>query len=180
VAADDLTIRPAVPGDAAALAEFAERTFRDAFAADNDPDDMDAYCSTAFGLDRQRAQIADPAIDTIVAIDGRGDMAAYVQLRPGRPADGIAPDPIELWRFYVDAAHHGLGLAHQMMAATLEAATKRGAKTVWLGVWERNVRAQRFYRKVAFADIGAHTFTLGRDRQTDRIMALDLTTLERS
>ena len=42
---------------------------------------------------------------------------------------------------------------------------------MWLGVWERNFRAQKFYRKYGFVDIGAHTFTLGRDHQTDLLMA---------
>jgi hypothetical protein len=37
-----VSIRPAVPGDAEALAALGEQTFRDAFAADNDPADTDA------------------------------------------------------------------------------------------------------------------------------------------
>jgi diamine N-acetyltransferase len=164
-------IRRAGPDDAADLAALAEKTFRDAFAAENDPGDMDEYCRTAFGAEIQRAQIADPQIDTLVAIHPQGHMSGYVQLRPGPPAEGLAPDPIELWRFYVDATHHGRGLAHQMMDATLDAAAKRGAKTLWLGVWEHNLRAQKFYRKFGFADIGSHTFSLGRDLQTDRLMA---------
>lgn len=110
----------------------------------------------------------------MVAVDPQGHLSAYAQLRPGSPPQGTASDAIELWRFYVDAAHHGRGLAHQLMDATLDAAAKRGAKTIWLGVWEQNVRAQQFYRKFGFDDIGWQTFTLGRDRQSDRLMARPL------
>jgi ribosomal protein S18 acetylase RimI-like enzyme len=172
---EQVTIRRARADDAAALAELAERTFRDAFAADNDPADMADYCVTAFGPGQQRAQIADPEIDTLVVIDAHDRMVGYVQLRPGQPVEGEAPEPIELWRFYVDAAHHGRGIAQQMMDATLEAAAKRRAKTLWLGVWERNFRAQAFYRKYQFVEIGSHTFTLGHDRQTDLLMARPIT-----
>ena len=60
------------------------------------------------------------------------------------------------------------------MTSVRDAAAARGAQTMWLGVWERNFRAQKFYRKFSFADIGTHTFVLGHDRQTDLLMALDL------
>jgi diamine N-acetyltransferase len=164
-------IRPATSEDAEALTALAEKTFRDAFAADNDPGDMDEYCRNSFSPAIQRQQIADPLIVTLVAIDPQGHMAAFAQLRPGSPAHGRAPDPVELWRFYVDAAYHGRGLAQQLMDATLDAAAQRGARTIWLGVWEHNGRAQNFYRKSGFADIGSHSFTLGSDPQTDRLMA---------
>ena len=169
-----VVIRRATVDDAVALTALAEKTFREAFAADNDPGDMDDYCKVSFVPDLQRAQIVDPQIDTLVAFNVEGTMTAYAQLRPGSPAEGDAPEPVELWRFYVDAAHHGRGLAHQLMVSVLEAAAARGARTMWLGVWERNFRAQKFYRKFGFADIGTHTFVLGDDRQTDLLMALNL------
>ena len=169
--ADDLTIRRAVAEDAAALAALAEQTFRATFEADNNAGDMDAYCATAFSPERQRAQIADPTIDTIVVADRDGALVAYVQLRPGLPTDIDLPGPIELWRFYLTSALHGRGVAQPLMEASLDAARVRGAITLWLGVWERNFRARAFYRKCGFTDVGAHTFVLGSDRQTDLIMA---------
>jgi ribosomal protein S18 acetylase RimI-like enzyme len=168
-----VTIRRAVPADAVALAALAEQTFRAAFAADNNPDDMDAYCATAFSAVVQGAQVADPTIDTLVVADD-GHLVAYAQLRPGAPPGVDVHGPTELWRFYVDPALHGRGVAPQLMTAALEAARARHAATLWLGVWERNYRAQAFYRKYGFTDIGAHTFVLGTDRQTDLIMARSL------
>jgi ribosomal protein S18 acetylase RimI-like enzyme len=71
----------------------------------------------------------------------------------------------------VDKVHHGRGIAHQLMDAVIDAAHKRGAGTLWLGVWERNTRAQAFYGKFGFVVVGSHTFMLGTDVQTDRLMA---------
>jgi ribosomal protein S18 acetylase RimI-like enzyme len=165
-----LLIRRAVAADATALARLAEDTFRTTFAADNTPDDMALHCATEYGPEIQGGQIADSSIDTLVATDEDGSLIAYAQIRPGAPATVTTPAPIELWRFYVDPLQHGRGLAQRMMDAVVDAARARGARTLWLGVWERNVRAQKFYRKCGFIEIGTQTFVLGRDPQTDLVM----------
>lgn len=168
-------IRLAVPADAAALAALAERTFRDTYAADNTPADMAAYVAQAYSPAHQARELADPAITTLVAAGPTGEFMAYAQVRRGAaPASVTGPAPVELWRFYVDRVHHGQGLAHQLMAAVLETAARRGAATLWLGVWERNARALAFYRKHGFVEVGAHTFVLGADQQADRLMARPL------
>jgi ribosomal protein S18 acetylase RimI-like enzyme len=41
---------------------------------------------------------------------------------------------------------------------------------MWLGVWEYNPRAQRFYEKNGFRIVGKHVFQLGTDPQTDLLM----------
>jgi ribosomal protein S18 acetylase RimI-like enzyme len=153
------------------VASFAERAFRDAFTADNRREDIDAYCEVALTSDLQRQYIADETMDTLLIEDSAGHLVGYAQLRPGSPPEVTSDAPLELWRFYVDRHHHGRGIAQQLMQAVLAAAATRGARSVWLGVWERNHRALAFYRKSGFVDIGSHTFVLGSDVQTDRLMA---------
>ena len=84
-------------------------------------------------------------------------------------------EPIELLRFYIDRAWHGRGLAGELMDATVAAAAERGARTVFLAVWERNLRAIAFYAKRGFRDVGSRPFQLGSDLQTDRIMVTPAT-----
>jgi ribosomal protein S18 acetylase RimI-like enzyme len=60
------------------------------------------------------------------------------------------------------------------MAAVDHTARAGGARTLWLGVWERNHRALAYYRKAGFTDIGAHEFYLGHDLQVDRLMSRPL------
>ena len=57
------------------------------------------------------------------------------------------------------------------MTACVYEARRRGAQTIWLGVFERNAKARRFYEKMGFREVGAQTFTLGTDAQNDRIVA---------
>ena len=171
-------IRLAVPSDAAALAELGARTFRDAFDADNTPEDMALYLASSYGPDLQSAELRNAGIVTLLA-EGESRLAGYAQLREGPAPDCVdGPRPIELWRFYVDRAWQGRGVAQMLMAATIEAAAARGAGTLWLSVWERNPRAQAFYRRSGFEDRGEKAFILGTDRQTDRVMALALSPRE--
>jgi diamine N-acetyltransferase len=169
-----VTVRLGTPADAAALAELAAATFRDAFGADNRPEDLALHLTRSYGIAQQTAELSDPAITTLLAfVDGA--LAGYAQLRPGRaPACVTASHPIELWRFYVARDWHGRGLAQKLMADVVAAARGRNSGVLWLGVWERNPRAQAFYKKSGFVAVGSQTFLVGTDEQTDRVMELIL------
>ncbi len=149
-----LTIRRARPADAAGLAELAERTFRETYAAHNTAEDMESYVAGHFGADRQAAELRNAARLTLVAEeDGRA--AGYVQLARGEVPPSVAgAAPMEVTRFYVERPWHGRGVAQRLMAAAEAAAAAEGARTLWLGVWERNERAIAFYRKCGFRDVG--------------------------
>jgi diamine N-acetyltransferase len=170
-----LDVHDAVDGDAPVLAALAARTFFEAFAADNNPDDMRAHLASAYTPALQLAQIRDPSIDTLLVRIDTGAPIGYAQLRAGQIANGVpAQGSIELWRFYVDMPWHGRGIAHTLMDAAKARARQRGASTLWLGVWERNARAQAFYRKHGFRKVGNHIFVVGSDPQTDDVMLCDL------
>jgi GNAT superfamily N-acetyltransferase len=167
-----VTIRPAAPADATALAAFGERTFREAFGPDNRPEDVDVYVSATYSAERQGEEIADPGRITFVG-ESDGALAAFAQLRSDgeAPSCVTGPAPIELLRFYVGRPWQGRGVSHELMDAVINEARSRGARTLWLGVWERNPRAIAFYGKHGFRDVGCQPFKLGGDDQTDRVMA---------
>lgn len=165
-----MSIRVGGPADASELAALAERTFRETFAADNTAADMAEHCGASYSTAIQARELADPRLDTLVCERDR-HLIAYAQLRPGAAPGVTGVAPIELWRFYVDAPYHGRGVAQQLMVEVFNVARTRAADTLWLGVWERNLRAQAFYRKAGFIDVGAHEFRVGQDIQIDRVMA---------
>lgn len=166
----NVVIRAGLASDAPALAELAARTFHETFAADNRPEDMALHIARAYGTTQQGRELGDPAIDTLLA-EVAGQLAGYAQLREGaHPACVEGDAPVELWRFYVARAWHGRGVAQALMRAAEAAARKRGGRTLWLGVWERNERAKAFYEKTGFTDVGSQSFLLGTDPQTDRIL----------
>jgi GNAT superfamily N-acetyltransferase len=169
-----VVVRPAGTADAAWLAALAERTFRETYSAENTAENMERYVREHFGPARQEAELRDPRMSTLVAeVDGRA--AGYAQLTQSEPPPSVTtPAPLEVVRFYVDRPWHGQGVAQTLMAAAVETARAAGARTLWLGVWERNERAIAFYRKSGFADVGTQTFVLGTDRQRDFVLAQTL------
>jgi ribosomal protein S18 acetylase RimI-like enzyme len=171
----DHELHDATPEDAARLAEFGARTFFESFAADNTPEDMRRHLEAAWAPPKQLAELRDPDIDTLVARNGAGEWLAFAQLRAGKVSDGVpAAGSIELWRFYVDKRWHGRGVAASLMAAAKQRAKKRGANTLWLGVWERNERAKAFYAKHGFGKVGSQVFVVGSDPQKDHVMLCQL------
>lgn len=169
-----MTIRRGEPRDAAVLAELARTTFHDAFAAANDATDMALHLQRAYGASQQTAELQDPKITTLL-VEQDGVVIAYAQIRDDHiPACVAGPAPLELWRFYVQRGWHGRGVAQALMDRVKAEARQRGARTLWLGVWERNDRARAFYAKSGFADAGEHVFLFGTDPQTDRVMTMAL------
>lgn len=166
-----LSLRDVTLDEAGPLAEFGARTFYESFADGNTADDMRKHLESAWNLDRQRAELGDPHIDTMVITDEAGRWLGFVQLRANKVSEGVpAQGSIELWRFYVDRAFHGRGVAAAMMEGAKQRARSRGATSMWLGVWERNERAKAFYAKHGFRQVGRQIFVVGSDPQTDHVM----------
>jgi len=129
-------------------------------ARHNTPENMERYVAEHFAPALQAAELADPGLMTLVA-EVAGQAAGYTQLGHGAaPACVTGADPLEVIRFYVDRPWHGQGLAQALMRAAADHARAAGARTLWLGVWERNPRAIAFYKKVGFVEVGTHTFVL--------------------
>ena|SRR6187402_588648 len=159
---------------AAELAQVMERTFRDTFGASTGEEHMAEHCRSSYGEAIQRAEILDPDITTVLCIDGDA-IAGFAQVRTGnRPSCVDASRPVELHRIYVESPWHGRGVAALLMQAALDDAARRGADGVWLGVWENNPRAIRFYAKFGFTEVGEHLFHVGSDAQRDLLMSRPL------
>jgi len=168
-------IRRATVADAGALTQFGARTFSETFAADNTAEDMRLHLESAWRPELQRAEILDETLDTLLACDEHGQLAGFAQIRAAQPPAGIATAaPVELKRFYVDKPWQGRGVARQLMDAVETQARAREASELWLGVWERNERAQAFYRKCGFRKVGTQIFVVGTDAQTDHVMLKEL------
>jgi ribosomal protein S18 acetylase RimI-like enzyme len=171
-------IRRALPADAAALAGFAARLFRETYGPAADPalsggsraEDVEAYVGPHFTPARQAAELADPALTTFVAVASNGAFAGYAQLRAPSPHPAAGPRGAELARLYVDPAWQGRGVADALMAAVTAAAREGGAPALWLAVLRRNARAVAFYHRHGFTPAGTSTFPMGAEVQHDWIM----------
>jgi ribosomal protein S18 acetylase RimI-like enzyme len=173
---EQIKIRKATPADAKPLTDLAYTTFWDAFAhhPKNAPEDLNHYMRQAFNLEQIAAELTDDnSIFLIAEIDGKP--AGYAKLIVESTEDGItATRPIELSRLYSHQEYLGKGVGQNLMDACFEHAKTHGHDIMWLGVWEYNPRAQAFYTKNGFREVGKHTFQLGSDPQTDLLMQREL------
>jgi diamine N-acetyltransferase len=171
-----ISIREATLDDAKPLTDLAYTTFWDAFAhhPKNAPDDLNHYMRQAFNIEQISDELADErSIFLIADIDSKP--AGYAKLIVDNIEPGIvATRPVELSRLYSHQEFLGQGVGQDLMAACFERAKLDERDVMWLGVWEYNPRAQRFYEKNGFRVVGQHTFVLGSDRQTDLLMQKNL------
>ena len=170
------SIRAATQQDAALLASLGERAFTETFAKDNNPEDLVAYLSQSFSLEKQTEELALPgSCFLILEIDGAP--AGFARLQDYASDSRLSESPrwsghpMELVRFYLLQAWTGRRLGDGLMQACLDQARAQGVDVLWLGVWEHNPRAIAFYQRWGFEKAGTHHFQLGQDLQTDWVMA---------
>jgi len=165
-----IAIRRATEADGTLLAEFGARTFREAFAAENTPENMQAYLRGAFSPDLQQAELAEQGSVFLVA-EVEGSTVGYAHLRGGEiPGRITGMRPVEIVRFYAANEWIGKGVGPALMLACLEEAARQGCDVIWLDVWSNNPRAISFYRKWGFRIVGTQPFRLGDEVQTDLLM----------
>jgi ribosomal protein S18 acetylase RimI-like enzyme len=159
-------IRRATPADAAVLAELAAATFPLASPPDTRREDNDAFIAANLSESRFREYLGDPGrILFLASMDGA--VVGYAMLVTGEPYDAeaaravVARPTVELSKIYVREEHHRSGVAGELMTASLGAAADIGARSVWLGVNQRNERANRFYEKQGFRVVGTKHFRVG-------------------
>ena len=169
-------IREAISADIDLLTDLAYTTFWDAFHdhPKNAPDDLAAYMAEAFSREQIERELADASNIFLIAEIG-GDAAGYAKLTVGATEEGISAErPVELNRLYSHQKFLGKGVGQALMDECLARASELDCDVMWLGVWEYNPRAQRFYEKNGFRYVGRHVFQLGSDPQIDLLMQRSL------
>jgi ribosomal protein S18 acetylase RimI-like enzyme len=171
----NVVIRPARLADAADLSVLMRRTFLAANSHCSTPENVEAFLGATYRPELQAHEIRDPDTLTLI-VEQDGQWAGFAQLRWGTlPPAELSPLPaVELGRIYLDAAFHGRGIAAQLVANLLAAASLRGSRSVWLSVWQEAAQAIRFYQKHGFKIVGRSVFMIGDDPKEDWVMAQTL------
>jgi ribosomal protein S18 acetylase RimI-like enzyme len=155
-------IRRATAADAETLVRIGIDTFRETFEGLYSQSDLETYLAQAYDLERTRADLADPGKASWL-VEADGQAIGYATVGPcGLPHDEVTPACGELKRIYVRKAWQGSGLAARLLDLTMAWLQREGPRTIWLGVWSENVKAQRFYAKHGFAKAGTYDFHVAR------------------
>ncbi|MBO9694863.1 MAG: GNAT family N-acetyltransferase [Sphingopyxis sp.] len=163
-------------GDAEAIAAFANRSFTHTFGHIYDPADLATFLASWNPPDRVRAQIASDDHAIAMVRDEAGAILGYIKMGPvdfELPADQPTDSAVELHQLYVADAAKGTGVAVALMDWGIAWARER-ASILYLTVFTENDRAQAFYRRYGFHDVGRNAFRVGNHIDEDRFFRLDL------
>jgi ribosomal protein S18 acetylase RimI-like enzyme len=169
-AMSSLQISDATLSDAAGIAHVGVAVFTSTFGYSMPAADLSTYLEETYSQSRINQDMANPNLHVIVARDG-DKVVGFAMLMEGTSEKCVAhlEVPMELQRLYVATEYHGCGLGSKLLARVQNMARDKGAKTMWLGVWEENHIAQKVYAKAGFETIGSHDFVMGECVQTDLI-----------
>ena len=168
--ADTPTIRRAGPGDAQALAAIGQATFVETFAHLYPPEDLATFLVEAHGVERARADLANPA-KAAWLVEAGGEVIGYALACPAKlPHQAVGAEDGELDRIYLLKAHQGGGLGSHLLAETLAWLEKDGPRTLWIGVWSENFGAQGLYERHGFKVVGTYKFVVGKTQDHEFIM----------
>ena len=163
------TIRRATLKDAVVLSALSKKTFYDTFTGTCTEDDMQQFLQAYFDLDIVKKELANEN-DLYFFIEVDGVPAGYLRLMEDYSNFPLMKQwkALELKRIYIDKLYHGKGLAQVLMTFAENFAKEKKFEVLWLGVWEHNNRAIRFYEKMGFKDSGhTHDFPIGNTPQKD-------------
>lgn len=157
-----LAIRRATPADAAALSAIAAATFTEAFGHLYPAEDLEAFLRESYAVDRQRVILEAPGY-AVWLLEDDGVAVGHAAAGPcGLPNPAARPEDGELKRLYVLSKYQNTGWGGRLFREAMDWLLAGGPRTLWIGVWENNLGAQRFYARHGFEKVGEHTFPVGR------------------
>jgi len=150
------------------LRRFAKRNFINTYAHLNNPVDFEAYIMKAFSIRQFEKEFKNPDSQFFNVLQGSKLIAYYKLNTEGAQTEPNLHNSAEIERIYVSEKHKGQGIGREVIQHAHFMSSK--CDYIWLGVWERNLTAISFYKKMGFEAFGNHIYKIGRDAQNDILM----------
>ena len=167
---ENIEIRKVTLKDIGVLAQIGRQTFEETFSDTNSADNMAKYLEEGFAVAKLTEEVSNVASQFYFATVNE-QVIGYLKLNTGKSqTESLGVEALEIERIYVLAAYHGQKVGQLLYNKAMQVAEERKSPFVWLGVWEKNPRAIRFYEKNGFVAFDKHVFKLGEDEQTDIMM----------
>lgn len=167
---ETIKINRATIHDIATLKAIGIQTFYETFVDVNTEEDMNAYLDDSFSDAQLLSELSNSNSQFYFATD-EDRVIGYLKLNIGlAQKENPTENGLEIERIYVLQPYQGKGVAQLLYGKALEIASNLAVDFVWLGVWEENAKAIRFYEKNGFIAFSKHKFVIGDDVQTDILM----------
>ncbi|WP_431167098.1 GNAT family N-acetyltransferase [Tenacibaculum halocynthiae] len=169
-----MTIKKITIQDIESLKEISKLTFIETYSSKNSYENMTKYLENEFSTEKITNDLTNPNIEFYFAILNK-IIVGYLKVNFKEAQTEIKDEnALEIERIYVLKEFHRKRIGQALYEKTIELAIKKEMEYIWLGVWEQNHKAIRFYEKNNFIAFDKHVFMLGNDKQTDIMMKLDI------
>ena len=160
--------------DLEALRNLSIQTFKETFEEVNTEEDMQKYLDENLSIEKLKTELENPNSEFYFA-ENNDEILGYLKLNfKDAQTEKLEENHFEIERIYVLKAFLGQKIGQILFDKAIEIGREKNLEYVWLGVWEENHRAIRFYGKNGFEIFGKHDFVLGEDIQTDLLMKMKI------
>lgn len=169
-----LHFKECISSDLESLVNISKNTFSKAFEKDNNPEDFQTYIQEAFHPAKLKKELANKYSRFYFVYEDE-DLVGYFKWNiETSQTDVHDPNALEIERIYVLDNHQGKRIGSWMLQQIKAMANTLDKEYIWLGVWEHNPNAIRFYQKHGFVKFEEHPYYIGTDKQTDWLLRLNL------
>ena len=153
---------------------ISEKTFYETFAGENTKEDMESYIRENLSYEKIENEVNNINSKFYLVLSNN-EIAAYMKVNfdKAQTEEGHN-NTLEVQRIYVLKEYKNKSIGKKLINKAIEIAKKKNLEYIWLGVWEKNINAIRFYEKQGFVKFDTHIFKLGEDEQVDNLMKLML------
>ena len=151
-----------------------EKTFYETFSSQNTKEDMEDYLNENFSYEQIESEIKNNASKFYI-VEHDKEVVAYMKVNFDQAqTEKGHNDTLEVQRIYVLQEYKSNHIGKRLIEKAIEMGRDHHLNYIWLGVWEDNINAIKFYEKQGFEKFDTHVFKLGEDEQTDDLMKLIL------
>jgi ribosomal protein S18 acetylase RimI-like enzyme len=169
-----VNIRPVQSSELRNLHHIAKSTFVEAFAVQNTASDMQKYVAEFLSYEKIESEFQNPESQFYFA-EADGVLLGYLKINSGKAqTESFLENALEVERIYVSSPFQGKGVGQLLFDYAVEKGRSEEFDWIWLGVWEKNLRAIKFYKRNGFVEFNQHQFLLGGDLQVDLLLKFNL------
>ena len=169
-----IEIRKATVSDLETIQKISIQTFIETFAAVNTPENIANYIKDSLNTEQLKAELNNLSSQFYIAYSN-DEVVGYLKINFGdAQTESFNENALEVQRIYVLQNFHGKNIGQLLLDEVKKIAQITNVDSVWLGVWEENHRALRFYTKNGFVVFDKHVFIMGNDEQTDLLMRFEI------
>lgn len=156
------------------LQKIYRQTFFETFSEQNSEENMRIFLDKAYNEEKLKSEIEDKESETFLAVENQKTLGVLKINTGNAETESGLENSLEIQRIYILKESKGLGIGTVFMNLAEKKARELGVSFIWLGVWEKNFPAQKFYTDKGFRKFSEHAFVLGDDIQTDFLMKKEL------